>query len=310
MRRLRSMRFRWIPLVLLFGSACVTGRGPGPVDERASGLASWYGEEYAGRTTANGEIFDPHALTAAHRTLPFGTIVQVVNPRNARSVNVRINDRGPFIQARVIDVSYAAAEILDMVNIGVTPVELTVLKIGDGDREPPRPYVVAINPAPSRASETGKPVIRDEPPPVPFPLPDTAAPAESRTRLEAREAEDGFRIEVVEERGGQIVRKQVAADGTSVEIVGTGTASASAEPRRIDSPIASGWILQLGAFRIAENASQLRSRVAAVSPSAFVEEQGGFHRVRVGPFLSKTAAIDAQERLDSAGFPSLLLSLD
>ena len=92
-----------------------------------SGHASYYGRRFAGRLTANGETFDPGQLTAAHRTLPFGSIVRVTNPRNGRSVTVRINDRGPFIDGREIDLSRAAAEQIGLVQRGVGEVELELL---------------------------------------------------------------------------------------------------------------------------------------------------------------------------------------
>lgn len=91
------------------------------------GLASWYGGKFQGRLTANGEVFDTNQLTAAHRTLPFGTLVRVTNPRNAQSVVVRINDRGPFVEGRVIDLSRAAAERIGIAAAGVAAVELEVV---------------------------------------------------------------------------------------------------------------------------------------------------------------------------------------
>jgi rare lipoprotein A len=91
------------------------------------GIASYYADAYHGRTTASGETFDMYELTAAHRTLPFGTRVRVTNLDNGRSVTVRINDRGPFIDGRVIDLSLAAAQRLDMVEAGIVPVKLEVV---------------------------------------------------------------------------------------------------------------------------------------------------------------------------------------
>ncbi len=79
---------------------------------REEGLASWYGRKFHGRRTANGEVYDMHAMTAAHRTLPLPSFARVTNPANGRSVVVRINDRGPFIQGRIVDLSYAAARRL------------------------------------------------------------------------------------------------------------------------------------------------------------------------------------------------------
>jgi len=93
-----------------------------------SGVASWYGKEDQGKRTASGEAFDPHKFTAASRHLPFNTIVRVTNRQNGRSVEVRINDRGPFLKGRVIDVSEAAATRLNMKTSGVAPVEIEVMK--------------------------------------------------------------------------------------------------------------------------------------------------------------------------------------
>jgi rare lipoprotein A len=93
-----------------------------------TGKASWYGREQQGGPTASGERFDMHALTAAHKTLRLGTRVRVVNLANGRSVVVRINDRGPYGRGRIIDVSYAAARELGMIDKGVVPVRVEVLR--------------------------------------------------------------------------------------------------------------------------------------------------------------------------------------
>jgi rare lipoprotein A len=89
-----------------------------------SGVASYYGKRYQGRETASGEIFDLNKFTAAHRSLPFGDVVRVTNLANGRSVLVRINDRGPFVGDRIVDLSLAAARQLDMIEAGVTQVRL------------------------------------------------------------------------------------------------------------------------------------------------------------------------------------------
>ncbi len=92
-------------------------------------MASWYGAEQ-GRSTASGERFDFHALTAAHRHLPFGTIIRVTNTLNGRSVDLRINDRGPWRHNRILDVTDAAADVLQMKQAGTVPVVIEVLKLG------------------------------------------------------------------------------------------------------------------------------------------------------------------------------------
>ena len=92
-----------------------------------SGKIAWYGRKFAGRRTASGEHFNPDALTMAHKTLPFGTLVKITNPANKKSVTVRVNDRGPTQADRIGDVSLAAARALGMVRSGVTNVELEVV---------------------------------------------------------------------------------------------------------------------------------------------------------------------------------------
>jgi rare lipoprotein A len=110
---------------------------PAPVRPDAAGLtgqASWYGRPHHGRRTASGETYDMHKLTAAHRTLPLGTRVLVTNLENGRTVEVRINDRGPFVVNRVLDLSYAAARRLGALEDGVIPVRLRVLEAEAEDR--------------------------------------------------------------------------------------------------------------------------------------------------------------------------------
>jgi rare lipoprotein A len=92
-----------------------------------TGTASWYGPGFHGEATSSGEIYDQNQLTAAHRTLPLGTRVEVTNLDNGRSIEVRVNDRGPYVGDRVIDLSYAAAQVLDMVGPGTAPVRIQVL---------------------------------------------------------------------------------------------------------------------------------------------------------------------------------------
>lgn len=93
-----------------------------------AGTASYYGEKWNGRRTSNGEVFNTNLLTAAHRSLPFGTIVRVTNQSNGKSVIVRINDRGPFKKGRVIDLSKAAFESIESINRGLTRVKLEIIR--------------------------------------------------------------------------------------------------------------------------------------------------------------------------------------
>ncbi|MEU0490073.1 septal ring lytic transglycosylase RlpA family protein [Nocardiopsis sp. NPDC006139] len=103
------------------------GGGGEPTGEGGTCEASFYGADFAGRTTANGETFDPNAMTAAHKTLPFGTMVQVTNPNNGQSVTVRINDRGPFVAGRCLDLSTAAFDQIIGTGAGVGQVQWQVV---------------------------------------------------------------------------------------------------------------------------------------------------------------------------------------
>ncbi|MHB8055246.1 MAG: septal ring lytic transglycosylase RlpA family protein [Candidatus Aminicenantales bacterium] len=122
---------RWVALALavVLSAACsgtrFLARSGGQI-----GIASWYGGDFHGRTTSNREIYNMYEMTAAHPSLPFGTLVLVTNLENGRTAEVRINDRGPFVKDRVIDLSYAAARMLDMVGPGIAPVRLEILNNG------------------------------------------------------------------------------------------------------------------------------------------------------------------------------------
>lgn len=117
-------------LLLVGGCAKPRKTASTPAVDRSEGveygLASWYGKKFHGRQTASGEFYNMHRLTAAHKTLPFGTRVRVTNLENGRQVNVRINDRGPFVKGRIIDLSYAAAQEVRLVGPGVAQVRLDI----------------------------------------------------------------------------------------------------------------------------------------------------------------------------------------
>jgi len=98
------------------------------VNYRAEGMASWYGDDFHGRQTANGEVFDMGSLTAAHPTLPMPSYARVTNLSNGKSLIVRVNDRGPYVPGRIVDVSYSAAQSLGMIGKGVANVRLDVVQ--------------------------------------------------------------------------------------------------------------------------------------------------------------------------------------
>ncbi|MFO0707663.1 MAG: septal ring lytic transglycosylase RlpA family protein [Nitrospira sp.] len=119
---------------LLLGACSWVPKGETGLDVgiKDRGIASWYGEQFHGKQAANGELFDMRALTAAHRTLPLGSIVRVVNLTNGKHVRVRINDRGPYVNGRILDLSQAAADRLGMMQHGLSVIQLEVI----GDHRP------------------------------------------------------------------------------------------------------------------------------------------------------------------------------
>jgi rare lipoprotein A len=130
------------------GCALFPRSAPPPVQNGVQvGVASWYGPGFHGNRTANGEVFDQYELTAAHPTLPLGTRAMVTNLSNSRAVEVRINDRGPFVGGRVIDLSYAAARTIGMIGPGTARVRIDVL----GMAAPPRLIASAVPTVPSTA---------------------------------------------------------------------------------------------------------------------------------------------------------------
>lgn len=135
-------------LLVLAGCASSAQRpsqaGPFSVER---GVASWYGPGFDGRMTASGERYDMHAATAAHRTLPFGTVLEVRNLDNGLTTQVRINDRGPFKKNRIVDLSLTAARAIGMVGPGTARVELRTIVLGGGDRR----YVVQVGAFQERA---------------------------------------------------------------------------------------------------------------------------------------------------------------
>jgi rare lipoprotein A len=312
----RSLAF--IALVLVVQGCVTTRTAPQPKpDQTLHGVASWYGEEFAGRTTANGEIFDPLQLTAAHRTLPFGTVVDVKNAKTRQTVRVRINDRGPFVGNRMIDLSYAAAQQIGLIDPGSGDVDVVIVSVGRGDREPPAPYSVTIAEPKEKAS-----VSSAEPPNVVFPLPGqvTTKPG----------SDANFGVEVVEEQGGVETRKQVSPDGRSIVTVPVDGSKAGAEKPR-DTPAAPGhgaaavydrtqretsssapsqngrFVVQVGAFSVEANATALQQRLTSIGQKSYVDHDV-LYRVRIGPFSTRDDAIKARSALEANGISAIVLA--
>ncbi len=268
-----TVRMTVAAIVAVFAYACATAPPPQAQPDALHGIASWYGQEYAGRTTANGEIFDPLLLTAAHRTLPFGTVIDVQNSKTGQIVRVRVNDRGPYIGGRVIDLSYAAAQQIALIDPGSGEVDIRVVKLGNGEREPPAPYVVTI------------PDVK------PLPLPATTAPSSIPAVVD--------KVQVIEEHQGVETRKQVSPDGRRVEEVPVKPIARRATTSK--------FVVQVGAFAQETNARRLMQQLSQIGQSAHIETVGTLYIVRLGPFDTRDQAISARAQLETAGLSAIVV---
>lgn len=280
-----------VSVVVLLSACASTKTAPDqPAPENLHGTASWYGQEFAGRATANGEIFDPMQFTAAHRTLPFGTIVEVKNPKTGETVRVRVNDRGPYIYDRLIDLSYAAARQIGLIEPGTGEVQLTVVKWGKGDREPPAPYVVSV------------PEVK--------PLPDGAPAAVMPAATIDQVPVVVDKVQVVEEHGGLETRRQVSNDGRRIETVpmasATQKASASPKPSTFKAAENRHYVVQVGAFAQENNAKMLQDQLSELGEKAFIEH-GQLSYVRLGPFSTRDEAVRMRTRLETAGLSAIVV---
>jgi rare lipoprotein A len=147
-----------IPVLLLLAACArtvtVTPPSPPLAGAEETGAASWYGHPYHGRRTASGEVYDMNDLTAAHRSLPLGTRLMVTNLDTGQAVEVRVNDRGPLVEDRILDLSYAAARLIGADRLGVIPVRLRILAPGPASSPSARPagaFAIQVGAFASRA---------------------------------------------------------------------------------------------------------------------------------------------------------------
>ncbi|HEX8171861.1 MAG TPA: septal ring lytic transglycosylase RlpA family protein [Thermoanaerobaculia bacterium] len=286
-----------VSLLMVVAYGCATSTPPPQQPPQPMhGVASWYGEEFAGRTTANGEIFDPLLLTAAHRTLPFGTVVDVSNPKTKQSVRVRVNDRGPYIGNRVIDLSYAAAQKIGLIEPGTGEVDIHVVKLGNGEREPPAPLEVTIAEAPATVPAV---VPQSDAPKVAFPVPQ---PPPEPIVVD--------RVEVEQQHADVITRKQVSPDGRTIEDVPVAIvprATSPASPPVTRKSLAGQFIVQVGAFSVEANAKSLLDRLTTIGQRAWIDHED-LYRVRLGPFDTRDAAVRARTTLEANGISAIIVS--
>jgi rare lipoprotein A len=257
----------------------VLGRSYVPITDdrpfREAGLASWYGTKFHSQSTASGEPYDMYAMTAAHKTLPLPSYVRVRNPANGREVIVRVNDRGPFHDGRVIDLSYTAALKLDLLR-GVAPVEierLTNEDIRTGAWRRGGETMLAAAPALQPPAANAAVTV-----PSSWTANVAAAPAEAMTQAVVPAAPPTPAPLVVKELPPM-----------------TPVASPATQP--VDAPAGiapAGFWVQLGAFRDRDGAESLRTRASrglpTLAPLLRVFTDADTHRLQAGPFLTREAA--------------------
>jgi len=238
---------------------------------RARGVASWYGRDFHGLATSSGETYNMHAMTAAHTTLPIPTWVEVTNLDNGKRVVVKVNDRGPFVDNRLIDLSYAAALQLDMVRNGTARVEIRALPPAPGL---PPPAITAGTPAPQVGA------AQAATPPAPIGSVQAAAPP----------PESGVGV-----AGIALISSADAAAPPGLESAGGNAATGQA------------LFAQVGAFGDRANATRVVERLRANGfVNAFVVSEADgrrtLHRVRLGPLHGDREFDEVRARLRSLGF--------
>jgi rare lipoprotein A len=252
----------------------------GVVTHRERGHASWYGRKFHGRPTSSGERYDMYGMTAAHPTLPIPSYVRVTNVRNGRSVVLRVNDRGPFLNRRVIDLTYTAAWKLGYVDSGSAEVDVELL----APRDVRRTVQTAVRA--DVADDAG--AVAAPAPPVPVPM--LAEAAAQRLSIDT----------TVDDRPALAIlmppRAAVPAADAGAGAALDGAAAPSAGPAT--------W-LQLGAFSTRDAAETARARHARELPWLAVPigvvRQGERWRVQVGPWIRRDDAIAAGERIAARG---------
>jgi rare lipoprotein A len=247
---------------------------PVPAGHRERGLGSWYGTKFHGRKTSLGDDYDVYTMTAAHKTLPLPSYLRVTNLENGRRAVVRVNDRGPFHEDRVIDLSYAAAYRLGYAGKGTALLELEVL-------DPMAPEWVAKRAG--REYQQPQSVARSAPSEGP-----DLSPEPARVAVPVLAREPGSELpDVVAQSESGAGPAPIAAEGVAVADAAAG------------SGVSRTW-LQAGAFRSMDGARSLQRSIAAlVDQDVVIQTVSGWHRVRVGPLANLAALDETRRRLES-----------
>jgi rare lipoprotein A len=259
-----------------------------------TGTASWYGEQFHGRYTANGEIFDLNQLTAAHTTLPMPSIVEVTNLQNGRSLQLRVNDRGPFVDGRLIDVSRRAAQLLGFETKGTTPVRVRILKDA------------SIEVAEEAMHNGGGAIMLAQAASVPPPMVQAALQPHAAEGLPSSLAANVVAGPIVDTQTAALPPSAPAPNVVAGPIVDTQIPTSP--PRVAAGPIESpaGRIfVQAGAFSVRDNAQRVQSRIAPLgSVQVMTASVKGIavYRVRLGPVENAEQADRLLQRVVNSGY--------
>ncbi|MBF0093021.1 MAG: septal ring lytic transglycosylase RlpA family protein [Alphaproteobacteria bacterium] len=275
---------------------------------REVGVASWYGSDFHGKRTGNGEIFDMNALTAAHRTLPMPSLVRVTNLGNGRSLVVRVNDRGPFANDRILDLSRRSAQLLGFESQGTTKVQVEIL---------PEESLALKNELLRNASQDGEPKVEPAPritvaseslSPLPVsgePLP---APSASHSERPGPVVLKPEPFSPVKETAPPAPRKPTAASNLKAAPAKPGTVASktgTAVPKAGAAAGKGDIFVQAGSFSSEQNARNLAKKLGKFGKTVIDEapaRNGKIYRVRVGPLKTKAAAEGTASKLRAEGF--------
>ena len=272
---------------------------PNPYNYKETGLASWYGTKFQGKRTSSGETYDMYKMTAAHKTLPLPTFARVTNLANNNTVVVRINDRGPFKDDRIIDLSYAAAKKLGISDGGTAKVEVRVID----------PMRFTANGTNTNGGAEATPLKQSKPLPV-----ESIPPADTRPQTNAENspaATDSAGMEVAA-TGSRTAAGAVATKGSATTDMQRGTATGTEttpKPTAENAAAKDSTVkiyVQVGAFGNAENAARLQTELSEIqSQNVIVDSSGGpqgiIHRVQIGPFNSEEEARQQEAPLKNHG---------
>jgi rare lipoprotein A len=272
------------------------------------GKASWYGELFHGRRTANGEIYDMDRLSAASPTLPMPVYVRVTNLENGRSIIVRVNDRGPYANDRIMDLSQRSAEMLGFRDEGTAQVRVQYLARAplNGDDSYERRYLA--NQSWAQIASRGRPSSGG--PREPAAVGSIAADTRPLPLLKRRyDVQAAGRIAT--QAPGHAAATQApeqAMPGAQPQLRWQASARARARPsfqEGLDRATTGGFVIQVGSFRSQDNAERARSLLGGIAPVEVAPTQVGgetLFRVRVGPFGDESAAMAALARVTEAGY--------